>query len=274
MKKIKKIIVAVLLAAGCSGVAIAENSFSSLEQSADVASFKTNGSVTNVPTGFNRLVLSECSATNNTGSALLVGCGRRYSNDDWSWFQIVDADTPDATGDTTDAKDAGAGDITLFTTVANGGHLVCSDRKFSGWGTEISQGQTGSPVYAYSYYNGSTEVSLTGYEAILPATYTAGDRVQFWNIPSDWARGTIAAVGGPSDRYCIKALSTTAPSQAVLGTIAWVFGIDKYFPSVATGIDFAPQEPVALEFGEGYGCFFSGSVNKANSCSIQVRASR
>jgi len=225
------------------------------------------------PAAYGQMFIDSCTSTNNSGSAIDLGCARLLNNDDWTFWALDDSATPDATDDTTDAQDAGAGDIVLFTTTNNDGWMWCGNFRPTAIGLTVSQAQTGSPVYAYSYYNGTDYSStITPIQAI--SSYTAADHVLAFPMPADWEKGSTVAVGGPADddQYCLRAIATTAPSQQVEGTIAWALRHEKYQQAIedknALGLTWQP--PLLLGKGEGFLCTFS-TASANNSCVINWR---
>lgn len=102
--------------------------------------------------------------------------------------------------------------VSIFNTTNNDGFLVQSKEKFHMIAFNISQAQTGSPVYAYKYWNGSSFTALTLINT--PVYSGAGIQAVVFNAPIDWAVGN-GGTGADSALYTIEVIATTAPSQAV-----------------------------------------------------------
>lgn len=230
--------------------------------------------------GSNRVRLHEMVVTNNSGGAINLGIGVKLPINGtclsgvncWVFGLIDDSATPDFTDDTTDAQDSGTGDIIVFSTDTNDGSLICADKPFGLWGVTVSQAETGSPVYAHKYYNGSSMAALTMIEA--PSSYTVGNHVHVFNPPDDWAVSTTNAVNDnsvtdTSGKYCVEAIATTAPSQAVLGSVVWVHDMKQLVRSKADNgfISWSPYYPISFDIGEEIVPYFGGTANAANTYS-------
>lgn len=160
----------------------------------------------------------------------------------------------------------------FFTTSNNQGMLFQSKDKFNMVGFNVSQAQTGSPVYTYEYYNGSGWVTLPLLNT--PLYSATGIQVIAFNAPVDWVVGD-STEDGDSTLFSIRVLATTAPSQAVQINSIRFGKLLKYSDSVpASGnleIDFDSQ-PFLLQGGESIIPFFSYS-NASNTIGIDYKVS-
>jgi hypothetical protein len=181
----------------------------------------------------------------------------------WSLGTIVVASTPDFL-DKTSTIQAGSV-VTIFTTTNNDGFLVQSKKRFNLIGLNITQANTGSPVYVVSYYNGSAYATVTSISA--PTDYATGTQVIAFAAPQDWAVGTTAAVGGSTSLYSIRVAATTAPTQAVIADAAWVAQFTQYNEGVldnaTSKFDVGFNDPIVLEANEGVIGYF-GTASAAN----------
>jgi hypothetical protein len=147
--------------------------------------------------------------------------------------------------------------VSAFTTTNNQGVLFQAKDKFQAVAFNISQAQTGSPVYTYEYHNGSDWAALT---LINTPVYSAtGIQALVFQTPLDWAVG-CGSEGGDSSLYSVRALATTAPSQAVQINKIAICKLLDYQGEVsdkgALEIDFE-ESPVLLQVGESIIPFFS-----------------
>lgn len=164
-----------------------------------------------------------------------------------------------------------AGTTSIFTTTNNEGFAIQAKSKWNVWGITISQVQTGSPVYEYTYWNGSSFVTLTHAPTLATATpvYTAtGDTVAIFGAPADWQPGGGGALD--ANMYTMRARATTAPTQAVQITDVWI-GQCIDFQFAVNNSNFvtqiSPNNPVILEAGESVIPYF-GSSSTSNYVSV------
>lgn len=145
--------------------------------------------------------------------------------------------------DLTSAINAGTAS-NIFTTTNNDGYLVYGINKFNKVTITISQVATGSPVYAYAYWNGSAWTNLT---LTTTPVYTAlGSTSLEFSAPSDWVVGDGTESGGNNAYYAIRVLATTAGTAIVKATSVNVFN---------TNADVAPAIfPVFPGEGDGIKC--------------------
>lgn len=225
-----------------------------------------------VPHTGGMLAIGEVTMTNMAAAADLA-FGYKQPNAMWKAGSITAASTPDYLDDTTDAQSAAAGDFPLFTLVNNGGFLVQSVEKFNMIGITISTAASGgAPVYAYQYYNGTSMVALT---PRLSGTFSAtGDTIIGFLAPTDWVKGSTAAVGADSDKYCLQVISTTASTTAGgTASLLWVGSWLAYQPQVATNNSFSFDIPnyEAVLLGGGSFLPYFGLANAANTVQAHYR---
>jgi hypothetical protein len=135
--------------------------------------------------------------------------GQAFNTNRWElWSRI--AATPNVSR--TSAIQAGTA-TTIFTTTNNDGFLSYAIQPFNKLTFNVSQAETGAPVYTYEYWNGSAWTALSGVSA--PNLTTTGSKDLTWTIPSNWAVGDGTEVGGSTSYYTIRVLATTAPATAV-----------------------------------------------------------
>ena len=163
-----------------------------------------------------------------------------------------------AAGDTEFTSTIQAGTaVSIFNTTNNDGCLFQAKEKFNYIAFNISQAQTGSPVYTYKYYNGSSYSTLTLLNT--PAYDATGIQVIVFEAPIDWAAGD-GTEDADSTLYSIQVISTTAPSQAVQINSLKIGKMLSYSDAIpASGIlevEFN-SEPLLLQVGEAIVPFFS-----------------
>lgn len=208
-----------------------------------------------------QLLIHSVAAYNGTVSSVDIGIGYQLDIASWNFFQIVggvvsNGTTALQTGNTVD----------LFSTTANDGFYLQSKTPFNSIYFNLAQAQTGSPVYEYTYWNGSAFVALTMLTA--PSYGATGPAYVSFIAPVDWAVGAGGAISTTiqgSLGYVIRVRATTAPSQAVQADAA---GVTKFLayrgqigPNQHLQIKF--ERPKILESGEGVIAYF-GSASNSN----------
>lgn len=192
------------------------------------------GSTVLSPNSGGALGIGEVVITNRSGGNIDVGWGWKQPNSLWVAGQIDASATPDFIDDTTDAQDAGAGDFALTTTTNNDGFLIASKIPFHYIGMDVSTAAAGSPVYAVTYYNGSSMAAMPLYDSFAVGLASTGAQAIAFPAPHDWAKGTTAAVATTlSDYYCVQVVATTAPTTAALASTLWVGTIMDFYPLLA-----------------------------------------
>lgn len=199
-----------------------------------------------------QLLVHSATAYNGTAGENSIGLFHSIATPDFKLYKLL------AGGDVNFTTEIQAGTaVSIFNTVNNDGCLFQSKEKFNMIAFNISQVQTGSPVYTYKYYNGSTYATLT---LLNTPVYTAtGVQVIIFNAPIDWAAGD-GTEDGDSTLYSIQVISTTAPSQAVQIDSLKIGKMLKYsdnvLPSATVNLNFEDQ-PYLLQVGETIIPFFS-----------------
>lgn len=179
------------------------------------------------------VIVHQSDLANNSGSSAAMGWGYKLIDSKWSLGQWDVSEAPEFVDDTTDAQDAGTGDVALFTTTNDDGFVVSASEVFNLVGLTISTAEVGSPAYVYEYWNGTAWDTLS---LLQTPDYTAtGDTAIAFANPADWAKGGDTGEGINADHYAIRVTASTAPSTAPLATIAWVVRLLDYVGVVTTG---------------------------------------
>jgi hypothetical protein len=214
-----------------------------------------------------QLEVYKASAYNASAAENGVGLFHSVSPPDFKLYKLL------AAGDVDFSAEIKAGTaVSIFNTTNNDGCLFQSKEKFNMISFNISQAQTGSPVYTYKYYNGSTFATL----ALLntPSYSATGIQVIVFNAPVDWAVGD-GTEDGDSTLYSIQVISTTAPSQAVQINALKIGKMLAYNEAVLPGasleVDF-DEQPYLLQVSEAIIPFFSYS-NASNRLEIAYKIS-
>lgn len=148
-----------------------------------------------------QLLINSIAAVNGSAADMDIAIGHSINNSEW---EVLVTDNSVET-DVTTAIQAGTATSVIGTT-NNDQFIVQAKEKFGFIAFDVSQAQAGSPVYTYTYYNGSSFVTLT---LISSVSYAAtGVQIALFLPPVDW---TADADGF----YAIRVRATTAPSQAV-----------------------------------------------------------
>lgn len=236
-----------------------------------------NASVVTPPSN-GQIRLSQAAVQNGSGSALNAAIARKFANPTtttgpFNVYQLIAANTPDA-NDVTLAI-CGGTNTNIFTTTNNDGFMIQSARKFNLVSIAVTTAQAGSPVYEYTYWNGSTWSVLS--TIAVPASYTVGNMVIAFHAPIDWVAGSDAAVGGAlTGAYSLRVRATTAGSQAVVANAVVVGQFMAYQKSLADGatLSFPQGAPtiasavgVVFDSGESVAAYF-GTANAANNVSV------
>ncbi len=220
-----------------------------------------------VPSSSQQLEVYKASAYNATAAENAIGLFHSVSNAHFKLYKLL------AAGDTEFTSTIQAGTaVSIFNTTNNDGCLFQAKEKFNMISFNVSQAQTGSPVYTYKYYNGSSWATLTLLNT--PAYSATGIQVIAFNAPVDWVVGD-STEDGDSTLFSIQAISTTAPSQAVqinsLKIGKMLSYCESVLPAASLEVDFE-QEPYLLQVGEAIIPFFSYS-NASNRLEIAYKIS-
>lgn len=205
-----------------------------------------------------QLIFMGATVQNRAGASNFVGIGFKVDNSRWKAGQWDDSETASYIEDTTDAQDVGANDFALTTTTNNDGFVIQSLDKFGIVALQVGTAQAGSPVYEYTYWNGSSWTALTTIE--VPTSYTVAEHTIAFFAPTDWAAlaaadAPVATDGLTAGYYAIRLRATTAPSTAPLATQIWVAKVYDFKEDVSDNglINFTPEDPIngiALHGGE------------------------
>ena len=153
---------------------------------------------------------------------------------------------------------------TLFTTSANDGFIIQSSSPCDLLALKISQAQAGSPIYEYSYWNGSSWTVFV--PQVVPSSYAVGMQHILFPPSYLWVKGGNYA-GLDSNKFSLRVRATTAPSQAVQVSAYKICKLITYRESVEAAqsveANFMDSQYL-LEQGEGLYPYFSiPSINNA-----------
>lgn len=149
---------------------------------------------------------------------------------------------------------------------SNGDYFtVQSKEKFGLIVLNITQAETGSPVHAYQYWDGSSFVALTLQQT--PDFSTVGRKSILFAPPIDWA------LDG-SDFYTVKVVATTAPTLALMADSLKPCNVLAYregvLPSAELQVDFETRQ-LLLQQGEKIIPFFAfPSTSNTVEASYQI----
>lgn len=213
-----------------------------------------------------QLIFKEMQLENNTGGDITVGVGFKLDNSRWKFGQWDDSETASYTDDTTDAQDAGASDAALTTTTNNDGFVVQSLDKFGCVILQVGTAEAGSPVYEYTYWNGSSWATLSTLS--VSSAYTVAEHLILFSPPQDWA--ALASGDTPVDTdgltagyYAIRMRATTAPTTAPLATQIWVAKLFDHLKVLSTNTEYnsyvEDDNGILLNGGESIIPIFSSS---------------
>lgn len=101
------------------------------------------------------------------------------------------------TDDTTDARDAGAGDVAPFPAVPATSDAFYLGYRFPFQAVTLDFGTAGAGgtiTHTWEYYNGSAWAALSGLSANSSSLWTdgTGDQVLSFTVPNDWAKTEVA----------------------------------------------------------------------------------
>jgi hypothetical protein len=215
-----------------------------------------------------QLLVHSATAYNGSASAQNLGLGVRLSSTAWKLYTLG-ATTTDVTS-TIQASSA----VSVLPTTNNYGFYVQAKAPFGLLVFNVSQAQTGSPVYEYTYWNGSTFAALTTIDTI---SYTAtGEMCVAFNPPVDWAQGHNAQLTDftTGAGYTIRVRATTAPTQAVqinsLG-VAKLWAVRQVPGKGQLEIDFT-MRPLQLDAYEGIQPYYQ-TLSTASEITIAYQVS-
>lgn len=190
-----------------------------------------------------RFIIGEYSFHNRSGSTCTMGIGGRFPVSLWSFGTWDDSEYAAGTvyaDDTTDAQDAGTGDVNLDAVATNNdGFVIGCDVPFNICSLQISQASANGTVWA-AYYSIAT--AGTGFSSnytalsnmyVAPSFGSTGEQLIWFEAPLDWAKASASTaivnrhgLTVPS-QYLIVVKSTTAPDttrgQMSLATLGLMF---------------------------------------------------
>jgi hypothetical protein len=200
-----------------------------------------------------QLYVHSASAYNGTAAENRVGLFHTTSDSQFKLTQILSGGNASAT-----ASIQSGVTISVLTTTNNDGCLFQSKEKFHLIAFNIIQAQTGSPVFTFKYYNGSSYVPLTLLNT--PDFSQTGIQVILFNAPVDWVSGNGGVSASDNTMFSIQVLATTASSQLVTINSLKIGKMIEHNAHVPQGaslkINFE-DEPYLLQAGESIIPFFS-----------------
>lgn len=173
-----------------------------------------------------QLLINSVAAVNGTGGSLDIGI---FASVNASQYKVLTRGASDI--DVTATIQAGSA-ITILPTTNDYGFIVQASRRFNCIAFDVSQAATGSPTYAYSYWDGAAWQGFTPLQ--IPTLTGTGIDALVFSIPSDWAVGSDATVGDDG-MYSILVTSNPAVATAVQidrilvgSTLTYRAGIGQY----------------------------------------------
>jgi len=139
--------------------------------------------------------------------------------------------------DTTDANDAGTGDVVILTATPalNDAFYFGYDFRFSEVLISLSTAATDGAI-TWEYWDGSAWSALSGVVDNLSATYgfdTTGTQLSVsWTLPTDWATTTVNSQG---PFYYVRARVSTAGTTTALADQIWIGGGPLHVDEVVRG---------------------------------------
>jgi hypothetical protein len=212
-----------------------------------------------------QLLVDNIRLYNSTAAPNIMGIFHSISEPQYKLYKLLSGVGSDFT-----AEIQGGDSVSIFNTTNNDGFLVQSQEKFHMIAFNINQAQTGSPVYAYNYWNGSGFVDLT----LLNTPLYSGSDIQaiIFNAPIDWVAGN-GGTGADNSLYTIQVIATTAPSQAVNINSLKVGKMLEYSSDVPQSGRLSlnyENDPYLLQAGETIIPFFS-YTNASNRLEITYK---
>jgi len=212
------------------------------------------------------LALGKVVLANRSGSAIDVGIASQLPANLWQAGYIDASATPDYLGESALAKSTTANAfVNIFTTTTTDGFLVAARVPFNV--ISFANGNNCANCNIVSaYYNGSAMATLP---TIADANYAAAPGTKFtsWAAPSDWAKGTTAAVATTlSDFYCVRFTATDAADGVDISDVR-VYQMLEFYPQLASNAEIAEefggneiQLPVAAKLVPYFGSASSSNM--------------
>lgn len=211
-----------------------------------------------------QLQIHSIASENGNASSIAMAVCHSVNDAQWKAWTVQAADAEVTSTIQADSE------ITMFPTTNNYGMIIQATKRFNMVTFNISQIETGSPVYSYQYYNGSAWATLPLLNS--PAYTSTGAMVILFAAPLDWAVGD-STNSTDDTMYSIRIRATTAPSQAVLVDEMNVAKTIAYRQTVGDNgvlnIDMA-TEPLVLQGSESIIPYFS-TANAANRLEIAYK---
>lgn len=202
--------------------------------------------------------LHSFSAFNANGSASDIGLGIAHATTTWKLLQYPNGTPVDVT-----ASIQAGSTVNIFDTTTNHGFLIESSKQFGYCVFNLTQAQSGSPVYTYEYFNGSAWVTLNLSQT--PGYTSTGLAYIVFNPPADWALGDNSLTA--NSLWSIRVKASTAGGQAVQANSLRVARWITYRAGIPTQSQLQAvfdAHPYRLESGEAIVPFFA-SANNLNS---------
>lgn len=154
-----------------------------------------------------QLLITSINAVNGSPAKNDLGIGYTVNSTQWKLYT-----SQVAVVDVTSTIQSGAV-VDLFTTTNGEGFIIQAKDVFGMLAFNLSQAQTGSPVYTYEYWDGSSWQPL---QLLASPDYaTLGHTQVVFEIPLDWAIGDAGIPQLDDQLYSMRILATTAPATAV-----------------------------------------------------------
>lgn len=228
-----------------------------------------------------QFVLKEAALYNKSGGNAYVGIGGRIPISLWSfgrWDDSLEAAGIPYIDDTTDAQDAGTGDVALDTVGTNNdGFVVGCDIPFNVVSLQVSQASVNGTTWDVAYSAAAGWTTLTAMY-VLPDFTATGERLVWFEPPTDWIKVTAASAiagvhgAGVPRQYGLRVRATGDPDTdaglASLVTLGRVFytsrvGTESALYAAENELYLPPQcDAIAA-------CFSTGS--QANRAEVRYR---
>lgn len=214
------------------------------------------------------LILHSITAYNNNASACNIGIGKAYANASWKAYTLTASQT-----DITTSIQAGTTN-TFFDTTNNHGIYVQNKGRFAMLYFNIVQASSGSPVFEYTYWNGTTFATLN---LITAPVYSGTGPVYVPFLPPlDWSN-TATGVSGigtvqGSSGYVIRIRATTASGQNITVNAMTVSKFYAYRGQIAANqqLQVTFERPKIIEANEGVAIYY-GTANNLNAVELSYQ---
>ncbi len=209
----------------------------------------------------NQIYLHSFCAFNANTSSCDLGLGVAHTNPTWKLY-TGNVNTGTAATDSTSSIQAGTS-TSLVDTTANHGFMIESTKQFGYVAINLTQAETGSPVYSYQYWNGASWATLNMNQT--PVYTSTGYIYLTFNPPTDWAVGDGGL--GANTGYSIRVRATTHTTQAILATsvrVARWFCYRQAVPASSQLQVIFDNHPNLLEVSEALVPYFQ-TANNLNS---------